>query len=69
MDSKVRGIISILVVGVFLILVLAYVLGSKGSHNEIADLKFDKFISAFSGLIGVIIGYYFKGASDMIKKP
>ena len=61
MDNKVRGIISILIVFVFVFLVTVYVLSSD--FSSVTDLKFDKFISAFSGLIGVIIGYYFKGTT------
>lgn len=66
MDNKVRGIISILIVTVFVAMIVIYLLSSE--FSSFTDAKFDKFVSAFSGLIGVIVGYYFKGFSEA-KKP
>ena len=64
---KVRAILAILVVGVFMLItgvmaIFPLVSQTKVGLNEYADF-FSKTASVYTGIIGVIVGYYF-GRSD-----
>ena len=65
-DDKIRWYLTVAVVGFFLMTVfLAFVAGVIGYMDTDTTKEFIKSIfSVFSGIIGVIIGYYFsKGHS------
>jgi uncharacterized membrane protein HdeD (DUF308 family) len=69
---RVRAILALTVVGVFMLItgVMAiYPLVGKTNValNEYADL-FSKTASVYTGIIGVIVGYYFGRAEDPATK-
>jgi hypothetical protein len=70
--TAVRSIIAILVVGIFMLItgvmaIYPLVAPAKVPLNEYADF-FAKTASVYTGIIGVIIGYYFGRAQETLKK-
>jgi hypothetical protein len=68
----VRAILGLLVVGVFMLItafmaIFPLVSPAKVVLNEYADF-FAKTASVYTGIVGVIVGYYF-GRSEDAKKP
>jgi len=70
--QKVRATLAITVVGVFMIItgfMAIYPLVSKSTVglNDYADF-FAKTASVYTGIIGVIVGYYFGRSKDVAKE-
>ena len=69
---QVRAVLAIAVVGVFMLItgiMAIYPLFGKANValNEYADF-FSKTASVYTGIIGVIIGYYFGRAEEPVQK-
>jgi uncharacterized membrane protein HdeD (DUF308 family) len=69
---RVRAFLAIIVVGVFMLItgtMAIYPLFGKTNValNEYADF-FSKTASVYTGIIGVIVGYYFGRAEDPLAK-
>jgi len=69
---RVRAFLAIIVVGVFMLItgtMAIYPLFGKTNValNEYADF-FSKTASVYTGIIGVIVGYYFGRAEDPLPK-
>lgn len=62
-NGKIRQFLAFSIVGtyllVFVILFVAILIGWVSSDSNSAKHLFEFFTTAFSGIIGVIIGYYF----------
>ena len=70
--NQIRSIIAIMVVGVFMFItgfMAIYPLVSETNVglNDYADF-FAKTASVYTGIIGVIVGYYFGRSTDLKKK-
>jgi hypothetical protein len=64
--QQVRAILALGVVGASMVVVMTlalYPLFADVKHSEWAEV-FGKMISPFTGLVGVIVGYYFGKQSD-----
>ena len=70
--QRVRAILALMVVGVFMLItgfmaIFPLVSEAKVGLNDYADF-FSKTASVYTGIIGVIVGYYF-GRSEDGRKP
>jgi uncharacterized membrane protein HdeD (DUF308 family) len=66
--NRVRAILALLVVGVFMLItgvmaIFPLVSEAKVGLNDYADF-FSKTASVYTGIIGVIVGYYFGREND-----
>lgn len=71
--SLIRAILAILVLGVFMFItafmaIYPLVTETKVGLNDYADF-FSKTASVYTGIIGVIIGYYFGKPAEVSGKP
>ena len=69
---KVRAILAIAVVGVFMFItgfmaIYPLITETKVGLNDYADF-FAKTASVYTGIIGVIVGYYFGRTEETLKK-
>jgi hypothetical protein len=74
MEEKTRRLIAITIIATFcliasLLFIIPYALDLAGytQTDEIRTVYLDKLVSVFTGIIGVIIGYYFRGKNDEMK--
>lgn len=70
--NKVRGIIAVLVVGVFMLLTCILAILPFFSHTDLVleDYAnfFAKIASSYTGIVGVIVGFYFGQSFDSREK-
>jgi uncharacterized membrane protein HdeD (DUF308 family) len=70
--GKVRSIIAIMIIGVFMFItgflaIYPLVTNQQVQLSDYADF-FAKTSGVYTGIIGVIVGYYFGKAQDYLKK-
>jgi hypothetical protein len=66
-DSKIRGIIAILTVVFFILIVGIMVLSPILGFGTVDKENLNYFVSSLSGIIGVILGYYFRSGIESLK--